>query len=106
MFRPRERMKSDADFLRVMRAGRAFHGQLVRIKYAGEAPACITVVYDKVRQIVTSKSKSKKHGPITGSDQVGSGLIRACNWSILSALPFARDISTHFVTPSTRFGRA
>jgi len=26
------------------------------------------VSYDKVRQNVTSKSKSKKHGPITGSD--------------------------------------
>jgi len=45
--------------------------------------------YDKVRQSVTSKSKSKKHGPITGSDLGRNGLIRACDWSMLSAFAFA-----------------
>jgi len=32
-------------------------------------------VYDKVRQSVTSKSKSKKHRPITGSDQTDKDLV-------------------------------
>jgi hypothetical protein len=40
--------------------------------------------YDKVRQSVTSKSKSKKHGPITGPDQSPA---------------FAHNTLTHFVIP-------
>jgi len=46
-------------------------------------------MYDKVRQSVTSKSKSKKHGPITTSDLDRNGLIRACDLSMLSAVAFA-----------------
>jgi len=45
--------------------------------------------YDKVRQSVVSKSKSKKHGPIAGSNLGRNGLIRACDWSMLSAFAFA-----------------
>jgi hypothetical protein len=45
--------------------------------------------YDKVRQSVTSKSKSKNNGPITGSDLGRNGLIRGFDWSILSAFAFA-----------------
>jgi hypothetical protein len=51
------------------------------------AATCLT--YDKVRQSVTSKSKSKTHGPITGSHLGRNGLIRACDWSMLSAFAFA-----------------
>jgi hypothetical protein len=50
---------------------------------------------DKVRQSVTSKSK--KHGPITGSDLGRIGLIRACDWSMLFAFALARNTLTHFV---------
>jgi len=53
--------------------------------------------YDKVRQSFTSKSKSKKHGPITGSDQNRSKPVRACDWSMLFAFSFARNILAHFV---------
>jgi hypothetical protein len=53
--------------------------------------------YDKVRQSVTSKSKSKKHGLITGSDQNRSEPVRACDWSMLFAFAFARNTSTHVV---------
>ena len=55
------------------------------------------VLYDKVRQSVTSKSKSKTHGPITGSDRPGTVLIRACDWSMLFAFAFAHNTLTHFV---------
>ena len=54
-------------------------------------------MYDKLRQSVTSKSKSKKHGPITGSDLGRKGLIRACDWSVLFAFAFARNTLTNFV---------
>jgi hypothetical protein len=40
------------------------------------------VIYDNVRQSATSKSKSKKHGPITGSHRLGTGFIRASDWSM------------------------
>ena len=53
--------------------------------------------YDKVRQSDTSKSRSKKHGPITGSDQTVPTQIRACDWSMLFAFAFARNTLTHFV---------
>ena len=55
--------------------------------------------YDKVRQSVTSKSKSKKHGPITGSDKNRSEPARACDWPMLSAFAFARNTLTHLVIP-------
>jgi hypothetical protein len=45
----------------------------------------------------TSKSKSKKHGPITGSDQNRSEPVRACDWSMLFAFAFARNTETNFV---------
>jgi hypothetical protein len=51
-----------------------------------------------VRQSVTSKSKSKEHGPITGSDKNRFEPVRASrDWSMLSACIFARDTLTHFV---------
>ena len=53
--------------------------------------------YDKVRQSVTEQSKSKKHGPITGTDSSRNGLIRACDWSMLFALLLLRNTLTHFV---------
>jgi len=56
--------------------------------------------YEKVRQSVTSNSKSKKHGPITGSALGRNGLIRACEWSMLFAFAFDRNTLTHFVVPN------
>ncbi len=55
------------------------------------------MAYDKVRQSVTSISKSKKHEPITGSDQTVQTQIRACDWSVLFAFAFARSTLTHVV---------
>jgi len=53
--------------------------------------------YDKVRQSVTEQSKSKKHGPITGSDLGRNSLIRGCDWSMLFALLLLCNTLTHFV---------
>jgi hypothetical protein len=53
--------------------------------------------YDNVSQSVAIKSKSKKHGPITGSDLGLNGLIRACDWFMLFAFAYARNTLTHFV---------
>jgi hypothetical protein len=54
--------------------------------------------YDMTNLVkVTSESKSKKHGPITGSDKNRSEPVRGCDWSMLSAFAFARYTLTHFV---------
>ena len=62
--------------------------------------------YDKVRLSVTSKSKSKKHRPNTGSNLSRNGLIRARDWSMLLALLLLRNTLTHFVIPARRRRRA
>jgi len=56
-----------------------------------------TPVHDKVRQSVTEQSKSKKHGPITSSDQTIPTQIQACDWSMLFAFALLRNTLTHFV---------
>jgi len=60
---------------------------------------CMPLAYDKVRQSMTSTSKSKstQHGPITGSDKNRSESVRACDWSMISAFAFAHNNSTHVV---------
>ena len=50
-----------------------------------------------MRQRVTEQSKSKKYGPIIGSDLGRNGLIRACDWSMLFALLLLCNTLTHFV---------
>ena len=60
---------------------------------------CLLILYDKVRQSVTSKSKSRKHGPITNSDQAVPTQIRVCDWSMHFAFAFAHNTLTHFVIP-------
>jgi len=48
--------------------------------------------YDKVCQSVKEQNQQQKHGPITGSDlgrNMSNGLIRACDWSMLSTFAFA-----------------
>ena len=57
------------------------------------------ITYDKLCQTVMSESKSKKHGPISGSDQTVPSQIRACDWSMLFAFAFSRKTLTHFVIP-------
>ena len=66
----------------------------------GSSPAvmlCDLSTCYKVRQSVTEQSKSKKHGPITGSDLGRNNLIRACDCSMLSAFALLCNTLTHFV---------
>jgi len=53
--------------------------------------------YDKVRQSVTVQKQSKKHGPITSSDQTVPTQIRACDWSMPFAFALPCNTLTHFV---------
>jgi hypothetical protein len=53
------------------------------------SPPHTMMKYDKMCQSDASKSKSKKHGPITGSNLGRNGLIRACDWSMLSGCVFS-----------------
>jgi hypothetical protein len=43
---------------------------------------------------VQSKSKSKKHGPITSSDQTIPTQIQACDWSMVFAFALLRNTLT------------
>jgi len=59
-----------------------------------------SISYDNVRQSVTEQKQSKKHGPITSSDQTVPTQIlkiRACDWSMLFVFALLRNTLTHFV---------
>ena len=60
--------------------------------------------FDKVRQSVTEQSKSKKHGPITSSDQqTVPTKVRACDSSMLFAFALQCNTLTRFVISEYEF---
>ena len=51
----------------------------------------------KCVKVLQSKSKSRKHEPITDSNLVRNGLIRACDWFMLLLLLLLCNTLTHIL---------